>query len=99
MNAEQETRVRDLLADLPWDDLDGALRVMEECLRLALDATRHALVRWDEEADDRFSNEFSLTSAQVDDLPLEFRLAYVARLVKSLALNYASRPSTGLEAE
>jgi hypothetical protein len=86
---EHRGRVLALVDDLPWADVDDAIRAMEECLRLALHATRHALALWDDVAEsNRFADEFSLTAGQIEKLSPEWRLAYAARLIKSLALNY-----------
>ena len=43
MDAEQQQRVIELVRELPWADLDGAICGFEECPRLAFDATRDAL--------------------------------------------------------
>jgi hypothetical protein len=40
MNAEQRARVLHLVSELPWADIDDAIRDMELCLRLALEATQ-----------------------------------------------------------
>ena len=44
---------------------------------------------WAEAAEEHgFEDELSLTQAQLEELPPEWRLADVARLLRSLALNY-----------
>jgi hypothetical protein len=89
MNDEQQARVLDLVTGLPWDDFDQAICVMELTLRLALEATREAFLTWeDAAADSDFEDEFSLTPSQVQELSPDWRLAYVARLLRSLALSY-----------
>jgi hypothetical protein len=89
MNAEQQGRVLDLVKELPWADVDNAICGLEETLQLALEATDYAFPHWKTVANDiGVEDEFSLTLDQVQDLSPEERLAYLARLVRSLALNY-----------
>lgn len=89
VNVEQQGRVLDLVKELPWADVDGAICGLEEALRLALEATDDAFTHWETVANDiGVEDEFSLAPDQVRDLSLEERLAYLARLVRSLALNY-----------
>lgn len=89
MNEQQQQEALSLLTGLPWGDFDDAIREMEGCLRLALEATVAAFWMWEEEVEEiRFEDEFSLTPSQVDQLSPEWRLAYVARLLRSLALFY-----------
>jgi hypothetical protein len=89
MTDEHETRLLEVITELPWADFDGAICGMEECLRLALEATRDAFLNWDLVARvNDFADEFSLSLGDVEDLLPEERLAYVARLLRSLALNY-----------
>ena len=85
----QEERALDLLAELPWADVDAAIRGMEECLRLALEATGESFRMREEGAEENgFGDEFSLTQTLLDEPSPEWPLAYVARLLRSLALNY-----------
>jgi hypothetical protein len=89
MNEEQRARVVELVSKLPWADVDGAICDVELILRLLLDTTQDWLLMWDAEAAERgFHDEYLLTPSDVHDLSEEWRLAYVARLVKNLALMY-----------
>jgi hypothetical protein len=89
MNEEQRTRVFDLVSELPWADFDAAILDQELNLRLALEATQEAFLMWEAAAKDNgFEDEFSLTPSQVRELPSKWRLAYVARLLRNLALSY-----------
>ena len=89
MNDDQQVRVATFLAGLPWKDVEGAIRDIELNLRLLLAATREPFRMWEAEADGRgFPDEFSLAEDDVRDLSDEWRLAYVARLIRSLALVY-----------
>ena len=58
---------------------------METALQLAVDATEDALSFWEAYGEDRFGDEFSLTNAEVESLDPAWRLAYVARLIRSAA--------------
>jgi hypothetical protein len=72
-----------------WGDMDDAIRDLEICLRRALEATSADFRTWqDGDFEERFGDEFSLSDAQVEELSSEDRLAYVARLLRSLALHY-----------
>jgi hypothetical protein len=70
--------------------------VMEAALRRAMEATRDALALWEARAEDDlgFEDEFDLTADQVAELSDEWRLAYVARLLETLALAYGVNPDT-----
>jgi hypothetical protein len=96
LNAEQQERVIDLVAELPWGDVDGAICCLEEALRLALEATDHAFPHWETLAEDiGEEDEFSLTPEQVRDLSPQQRLAYLARLLRTLALTYGVNAGFG----
>jgi hypothetical protein len=91
MNVEQGVRVLELVNDLPWADVDGAICDFELNLRLLVDATRDSLLLWEAEADKRgFHDEYLLGADDVRDLSEEWQLAYIARLVQNLALMYGS---------
>ena len=64
------------------------IRTMEEALDRALDATAEEFPLWEAEGEDRYVDEFSLSAEDLAEMSLEWRLAYVARLVRSLALCY-----------
>jgi hypothetical protein len=74
---------------MTWGDLGPAIQDVEDCLRRALGATSADLRRWEDgDFEQRFGDEFSLSDAQVEELSSEDRLAYVARLLETLALMY-----------
>jgi hypothetical protein len=96
MNAEQHERVIDLVAELPWGDVDNAICGLEEALRLALEATDDAFPYWEMVAEDiGVEDEFELAPDQVRDLSLHDLLAYIARLVRTLALCYGVNAGFG----
>ena len=54
-----------------------------------MQATREDFRRWEHDAESfGFADEFSLTPETVAELSPEWRLAYAARLLRSLALSY-----------
>jgi hypothetical protein len=77
---------------MPWHDMDAAIRGLETCLRLALEATGDDFARWETELGPAFEadgyDEFSLQADTVEEMSPEERLCYVARLLRSLALHY-----------
>ena len=81
-----------LLEDLPWGDLEQAIYGLEVALALALEAVGDAIDLWEDEGEDRFGDEFSLSAEQVDSLDDEWRLAYVARLLHTTAHSYGVSP-------
>lgn len=77
------------LDDLPWGDVEGAIRTLEEALRLALEATVNDFQLWEDHADSEgFPDEFDLSQEQIDSLSDQWRIAYIARLLRSIALAY-----------
>jgi hypothetical protein len=88
-DSDQRERALELLESLPWEDLDGARRTIEETLRLAMEATRNSFRRWEDEAEATgYVDEFSVSPSEADELSDRCRLAYVARLLRTLALSY-----------
>jgi hypothetical protein len=91
-NPIQQAHALALLEQMTWGDMDGYIRGMEEALRLALEATSGDFYRWEEEIgpplETQGYDEFSLPEAVLQAMPVEEKLAYVARLLRSLALQY-----------
>jgi hypothetical protein len=91
-NPIQQAHALALLEQMTWGDMDDQIRGMEEALRLALEATSSDFYRWEEEIgpplEARGYDEFSLPDAVLQAMPTDEKLAYVARLLRSLALQY-----------
>jgi hypothetical protein len=72
--------------------MDNVIRGLEICLRLALEATFEDFLRWENDLGPAFeddgNDEFTLPREVIRDMPPEERLAYVARLLRSFALDY-----------
>jgi hypothetical protein len=96
---EQRERASALIESMAWGDLDGSITDMEAALRLAMEATRGDFQRWEQHAESfGFADEFSLTPESVAELSPEWRLAYVARLLRTIALSYGVNTEFGLPA-
>jgi hypothetical protein len=105
LTAEQRARALALIDSLPWGDIEGDLGVWEQALRLAMDATTVEFGLWEREGEDRFGDEFSVTDEQLEEMSDEWRLALVARLLRSAAMAYGvstdyapGQPNVGQEA-
>jgi len=86
---EQRRRAIELIESMAWGDMDLHIRSMEEALQLALEATVDGFQRWERDGEEHFgADEFQLSPQQIEDLDDEWRLAYVARLIRSLGLVY-----------
>jgi hypothetical protein len=95
-NAAQRQAVIELIEACAWGDTDRDICSMESALRLALEATVEDFWRWENEALElRLGDEFSLSKEEVEGLTPEFRLAYVGRLLRSLALCYGVQTEFG----
>ena len=87
---DRQARIKALAAieRNPWGDVVQAVEGVDQGLLLAMGATTGAFLLWhaDDAGERRFGDEFELTPQQVDDLDPEWRLAYVARLIRTIAL-------------
>jgi hypothetical protein len=54
-----------LIEQIPWGDMDEAIRDVEETLDRALAATAGKFSLWEAEGEDRYADEFSLTGEDV----------------------------------
>lgn len=89
MTAAQRARVLEIAETTPWGDIVNGVKDVELALRLALEATREEFLLWERElADARFVDEFSVAPHDVSAMPFVWRVAYVARLLRSAALAY-----------
>jgi hypothetical protein len=91
-NPTQQAEALALLEIPAWGDTDNVIRGLEICLRLALEATLRRLPQVGERPGPAFeddgNDEFTLPREVIRDMPPEERLAYVARLLRSFALDY-----------
>jgi hypothetical protein len=95
----QQARAVALIEVMAWGDMDYAIRDVETALRLAMDATRAEFLRWEEDLGPLFEaegwEEFSVPATQVEELSDRDKLAYVARLLRTLACSYGVDPGFG----
>ena len=79
-----------MLESLTWGDMDTSLRIVEDALRRAMDATRDEYRSWEQDLAPRFEeehgwDEFSLPEEAIEAMSVEERLAYVAGLLRTMA--------------
>jgi len=89
----QQRRALELLESVPWGDLDRALQVFELCLQLLLEVTADDFRRWEDGLGERLEVEYGCGECEVParviaDFDEWERLAYVARLLRTLAMMY-----------
>jgi hypothetical protein len=89
---EERAQATALLEALPWGDLEQAIYGLEVTLALALEATGDAIQQWEDEGEERFGDEFSLSAEQIASLDDDWRLAYIARLLHTAAHSYGVSP-------
>src|SRR5262245_37685881 len=92
-NSDQQRRALALLESQPWGDIDGVLQTFEAALRRAMEATRREFREWEHDLGPRLEHkggwdEFTLPDENIDGLSCEETLAYVARLLRTLAMMY-----------
>jgi hypothetical protein len=94
-NANQIEQVRALLDSFAWVDVHYAMIDVKNGLRLALEATSPDFWRWEEAAEANDVNEFCVTPYEVARMSDRERLAYVARLLRTIAGQYGLRTEFG----
>jgi hypothetical protein len=87
LSREQQDEALELIESLAWGDLDHSIRDQELALRLALEATRDSFDDWLIAGGDSV-DEFSIPTRVLNTLSHRERLAYVARLLRTIALHY-----------
>lgn len=89
-------RALEVLEEPAWGDLSGQCDTVEAALRRALAATVDDFERWEFEGlEHGFDNEFALSAEEVAKLPAEWHAAYVARLLRTIALCYGIETEFG----
>lgn len=81
-------RALELLEQMPWGDIEMNISDTKDALRRLVGATSAVADRWDEEFFDSYGDEFSVPDETVTAMTETELLAYIARLVRSLALAY-----------
>lgn len=84
----QVERARALLETTAWGDTIPATEGVAESLRYAMQLTRDEFVAWETEFDGDRIDEFEVPPQEARAMTPEWRLAHLARLVRSIAMNY-----------
>jgi hypothetical protein len=91
-SSAQRTEALALVEGMAWGDMEIHISSVEDMLRLALEVTADDFARWVNELEDSLEfaghDEFNLPDAFIDGLAPDAKLAYIARLVHTLALVY-----------
>ncbi len=96
VTAEQ---LNEILERMPWGDTERDIRDVELILRLALEATEDAFMRWENVLGPAFESEgyseVNLPADRIEEMSQKDRFAYVARLLRTLAISYGVDPGFG----
>ena len=97
-----EGRALEILEREAWGDVEHYIRNVEVAIALLCEATSPWLPDWDDKVSPAFDeergievDEFELTREQVRGLSDSWRLAYVAKLVPTLCLQYGLSSTIG----
>jgi hypothetical protein len=91
LDDQARSSIINLIDDVAWGEVQAAMSTLDEALRRGLEATEHAFDQWENEAGEMgYNDEFSLEPADIDALSDEWRLAYVARQLRSIALTFGT---------
>ncbi len=88
LDRNQERDAIALIEAIPWGDMDLHIRSVERALERAVAATAEEFPLWEAEGEERFIDEFSVAEEDIAAMSAEWRLAYVGRLVRTIALCY-----------
>jgi hypothetical protein len=96
----QQAEALALIEEMPWGHVDRAIRDMETVLRLAMEATSAEFWWWEEElgpqVEVEYGSEFVVPADVVAEMTDADKLAYVARLLRTLAHAYGVNTEFGL---
>ncbi|MDX6450622.1 MAG: hypothetical protein QOH16_671 [Gaiellaceae bacterium] len=91
LNSVKRQRMIEAIEEAVLGDIAASCETVDLGLRRALDATADDFQRWEQGASLRGErDEFSLESAEVEAMSGKERLAYVARLLHSIALSFGT---------
>jgi hypothetical protein len=88
----KQAKVAEVLEACAWGDIHSDLVTMADALERALKASEPFLVLWEAEGEGeaRYIDEFSVSEDDLEVMSLEWRLAYVSRLLLSFRLVFGS---------
>ena len=91
-NPRQQAEALALLEQMLWGDMDHAIYGLEICLRRALEATFEDYLRWENDIGPAYEEdgyeECTLPRELIEEMSPEDKLAYLARLIRDLAIDY-----------
>lgn len=88
LDPEQQRAAVALIDAIPWGDMEAHIYAVEEALEKAVAATAPEFPLWEAEGEERYRDEFSVREEEIAAMSNEWRLAYVSRLLRSLAFCY-----------
>jgi hypothetical protein len=88
LSERQKREVIAVIESCTWGDMELHIRSVEAALERVLQATAEDFPLWEAEGEGRYADEFSISEEDIAGMSAEWRLAYIARLVRSLALCY-----------
>ena len=85
----QQQRAITLLESFPWGDMDAYIPALEDALRRAMEGTRQEFQDWEDTVAPQLGiDEFGLSADDIKALPCRAKLAWVARMLRTLAMAY-----------
>lgn len=95
-SAERHARICRELSDFSWAETVASAHSVDEGLRLALEVMKSWGGRWDlAEASLGFSDEWSVDPKRMAELPDEHLLAWLQRILESIALMFGTETRWG----
>jgi hypothetical protein len=88
----QIARARKLLETTAWSDTHAAAKAVAEGLRYARELTQDDVIAGETELDGNRIDECAVHPQEARAMPTEWRLAHLARLIRSIAINYGLDP-------
>ena len=85
-----DEQIRRLLAllDLPWGDLHPAIEFVAYTLSYLMKLTPEEFLVWEADPEADYDSEFDAPVDEARARPPDWRLAHIARLIRSLAMVY-----------
>lgn len=86
-SSSRASRLQRWMDSTPWGDVHGFALTLEQSLALAIQATGDDFWLWEREAErNGLRDEFSVSAGTVELMSDRWRLAYVARLIRTAAM-------------
>lgn len=82
-----------------WGDMALAIRALDKALRLALAASRSEFLDWQDRLEIEHEDEFSVPVEAIASMDARDRLAYLARLLRTVALMWGAETEFSMPAK